>query len=163
MEADGTVDAQNAPTAPWKTLRVFHELPQGLSHRITHAKPRKAPKWRWETRIDPFCQVVPANRAATAAPRITEVVAVEDQEPEALHLLLVHRLDYRPQGASPVGNVAVFSKPTYAVFRTERLQLATPAYYREQKDLRPGIRDVRDGTLTKDSIGGPRRLFRPGW
>ena len=53
MEADGTVDAQNAPTAPWKTLRVFHELPQGLSHRITHAKPRKAPKWRWETRIDP--------------------------------------------------------------------------------------------------------------
>ena len=54
MEADGTVDAQNAPTAPWKTLRVFHELPQGLSHRITHAKPRKAPKWRWETRIDPI-------------------------------------------------------------------------------------------------------------
>ena len=52
VEADGTVDAQNAPTAPWKTLRVFHELPQGLSHRITHAKPRKAPKWRWETRID---------------------------------------------------------------------------------------------------------------
>ena len=54
VEADGTVDAPNAPTAPWKTLRVFHELPQGLSHRITHAKPRKAPKWRWETRIDPF-------------------------------------------------------------------------------------------------------------
>ena len=54
MEADGTVDAQNAPTAPWKTLRVFHELPQGLSHRITHAKPRKAPEWRWETRIDPI-------------------------------------------------------------------------------------------------------------
>ena len=53
MEADGTVDAPNAPTAPWKTLRVFHELPQGLSHRITHAKPRKAQKWRWETRIDP--------------------------------------------------------------------------------------------------------------
>ena len=23
------VDAHNAPTAPWKTLRVFHELPQG--------------------------------------------------------------------------------------------------------------------------------------
>ena len=58
MEADGTVDAQNAPTAPWKTLRVFHELPQGLSHRITHAKPRKAPKWRWETRIDPGIDIV---------------------------------------------------------------------------------------------------------
>ena len=30
MEAAGAVDAQNAPTAPRKTLRVFHELPQGL-------------------------------------------------------------------------------------------------------------------------------------
>ena len=65
VEADGTVDAQNAPTAPWKTLRVFHELPQGLSHRITHAKPRKAPKWRWETRIDPvFRRSDPPSRPA---------------------------------------------------------------------------------------------------
>ena len=61
VEADGTVDAPNAPTAPWKTLRVFHELPQGLSHRITHAKPRKAPKWRWETRIDPYYRRVPSG------------------------------------------------------------------------------------------------------
>ena len=53
VEADGAVDAQNAPTVPWKTLCVFHELPQGLSNQITHEKPRKAPKWRWETRIDP--------------------------------------------------------------------------------------------------------------
>ena len=53
MEADGAVDAQNAPTAPWKTLCVFHELPQGLSHQVTHEKLRKAPKYRWETRIDP--------------------------------------------------------------------------------------------------------------
>ena len=30
VEAAGTVDAQTAPTAPWKTLRVFHELPQGI-------------------------------------------------------------------------------------------------------------------------------------
>ena len=28
VEADGTVDAQTAPTAPWQTLRVAHELPQ---------------------------------------------------------------------------------------------------------------------------------------
>ena len=42
MEADGAVDAQNAPTVPWKTLCVFHELPQGLSNQITHEKPRKA-------------------------------------------------------------------------------------------------------------------------
>ena len=44
MEAAGAVDAQNAPTAPRKTLRVFHELPQGLSHQIIHGKPRKIPK-----------------------------------------------------------------------------------------------------------------------
>ena len=54
VEADGAVDAQNAPTAPWKTLCVFHELPQGLSHQVTHEKLRKAPKYRWETRIDPI-------------------------------------------------------------------------------------------------------------
>ena len=59
MEADGAVDAQNAPTVPWKTLCVFHELPQGLSNQITHEKPRKAPKWRWETRIDPIFGIVP--------------------------------------------------------------------------------------------------------
>ena len=53
VEADGAVDAQNAPTAPWKTLCVFHELTQGLSHQVTHEKLRKAPKYRWETRIDP--------------------------------------------------------------------------------------------------------------
>ena len=44
VEADGAVDAQNAPTAPWKTRSVFHELPQGFSHQITHEKHRKAPK-----------------------------------------------------------------------------------------------------------------------
>ena len=30
MDADGAVDAQTAPTAPWKTLRLFLELPQRL-------------------------------------------------------------------------------------------------------------------------------------
>ena len=30
VEAVGTVDAQTASTAPWKTLRVFHKLPQGI-------------------------------------------------------------------------------------------------------------------------------------
>ena len=51
--AAGAVDAQNAPTAPWKTLLVFHELPQGFPHPITHDKPRKSPESYWETRIDP--------------------------------------------------------------------------------------------------------------
>ena len=64
MEADGAVDAQNAPTVPWKTLCVFHELPQGLSNQITHEKPRKAPKWRWETRIDPNLAVPLRDRCS---------------------------------------------------------------------------------------------------
>ena len=41
MEADGAVDAQNAPTVPWKTLCVFHELPQ-RPFQSNH--PRKTPK-----------------------------------------------------------------------------------------------------------------------
>ena len=111
---------------------------------------------------DVFRQVVTAKRAATPAPGITEMVCVQDRETKALHLLLVHRLDYRPQGASAVGDVVVFSEPPYAAFRTERLQLATPAYYRRQKDRRPGIRDVRDGTLTKDSIRWAKTVVPAG-
>ena len=90
------------------------------------------------------------------------MVSVQDWEAKALHLLLVHRLDYRPQGVSAVGDVVVFSEPTYAVFQTERLRLATPAYYREQKDLRLGIRDVHDGTLTKDSIRWANTVVHAG-
>ena len=70
MEADGAVDTQNAPTVPWKTLCVFHELPQGLSNQITHEKPRKAPKWRWETRIDPkkrYAEVLVCDEAHRTA------------------------------------------------------------------------------------------------
>ncbi len=55
-----------------------------------------------------------------------------------------------------------FSEPTYAVFRTERLQLATPAYYRRQEDLSPGIRDVRDGTLTRDRIQWAKTVVPAG-
>ena len=55
--AAGAVDAQNAPTAPWKTLLVFHELPQGFPHPITHDKPRKSPESYWETRIDPYSRM----------------------------------------------------------------------------------------------------------
>ena len=68
VEADGAVDAQNAPTAPWKTLLVFHELPQGFPHPITHDKPRKSPESYWETRIDPTTsRWFVANLAAIAA------------------------------------------------------------------------------------------------
>ena len=67
VEADGAVDAQNAPTAPWKTLLVFHELPQGFPHPITHDKPRKSPESYWETRIDPENIVAFVDRPLTNA------------------------------------------------------------------------------------------------
>ena len=44
MEADGTVDAQTAPTAPWETLRVFHELPQGTIFIKSPTKNPEEPK-----------------------------------------------------------------------------------------------------------------------
>ena len=115
-----------------------------------------------QTIEDVFRQVVIANHAATAAPPITDMVSVHDRETKAFHLLLVHRLDYRRKGAPAIGDVVVFSEPTYAVFRTERLQLATPAYYRRQEDLSPGIRDVRDGTLTRDSIQWAKTVVPAG-
>ncbi len=49
-----------------------------------------------------------------------------------------------------MGKVVVFSDPAYAPCRTDKLQLATPGFYREQEDLEPGIRDRHDGTLTRD-------------
>ncbi|WP_419949990.1 hypothetical protein [Candidatus Palauibacter sp.] len=103
-----------------------------------------------------------ANRAASPIPLFTDAASVQDREAKVLHLILVRRLDYRPQGASAVGNVAVFSEPAYAPFRTKRLQLATPAYYREQNDLAPGIGDALDGTLTKDSIQWAKTVLPAG-
>ena len=97
MEADGAVDAQNAPTVPWKTLCVFHELPQGLSNQITHEKPRKAPKWRWETRIDPhkvLDGVEPdrpqAHGVLDGAADVVETKVLK--EPQHLHVLTRARL-----------------------------------------------------------------------
>ena len=43
VEADGAVDAQNAPTAPWKTLRVFHELHRAFPIK-SFTKTPKGPK-----------------------------------------------------------------------------------------------------------------------
>ena len=44
VEADGAVDAQNAPTAPWKTLRVFHELHRAFPIQIIHENPERPQK-----------------------------------------------------------------------------------------------------------------------
>ena len=103
-----------------------------------------------------------SNSDALPAPEVTEMVSVHDIDTQSFHSILVHRLDYRPQPAATVGNVVVFSEPSYAIRRTEKLQLATPAYYRNQEDLKTGIRDRHDGTLTKDAtrwassaMGGP--------
>ncbi len=84
------------------------------------------------------------------ATKVTDTVAVYDLDARSFHSILVHRLDYRPQPAPAVGNVVVFSEPAYAPCRAEKLQLATPAYYRDHEGLEPGIRDHHDGTLTRD-------------
>ena len=90
------------------------------------------------------------NPDTVSAPKVTDMVAVYDLDARSFHSILVHRLDYRSQPAPAVGNVVVFSEPGYAPFRAEKLQLATPAYYRDHEDLEPGIRDHHDGTLTRD-------------
>ena len=84
VEADGAVDAQNAPTAPWKTLRVFHELPQGFPHQITHDKPRKSPESYWETRIDPLFCIDVAHRSRLGFPgrSCPRIVHFFDRGPE---------------------------------------------------------------------------------
>ena len=54
MEADGAVDAQTAPTAPWKTLRVFHELPQGTIFIKSPTKNPEEPKRKTAPNEDHF-------------------------------------------------------------------------------------------------------------
>lgn len=90
------------------------------------------------------------NPDATPPPRVTEMVAVYDLDFQAFHCIHLHRLDYRAWGAPAVGKVVVFSDPAFAPCRTDKIQLATSGFYREQEDLEPGIRDRHDGTLTRD-------------
>ena len=90
------------------------------------------------------------NPGAMPAPEVTEMVGAYDIVTRSCHLVFVHRVDYRPRLAPPIRSVAVFSKSAYAPGRTPKLQLGTPAYYRDQEDLTSGIRDRDDGTLTKD-------------
>ena len=93
------------------------------------------------------------NPDATLPPDVTDMVSVYEVETHSCHMLYMHCLDYRPRTASAVANVVAFSKPQHAAYCTEKLQLATPAHYRNQEDLKPGIRDHRDGVLTKDGTG----------
>ena len=91
------------------------------------------------------------NPSASAFPPVSRMVTVHDMGTRSLHLILMHQLDHRSPRAPPVGKVVSFSEPPYAAFCTEMLQLATPAYYRDQEDLKPGIGDRNDGVLTKDA------------
>ena len=52
VEAVGAVDAQTAPTAPWKTLRVFHELPQAAA--ITRSPTKNPEEPHYETQPLPL-------------------------------------------------------------------------------------------------------------
>ena len=97
------------------------------------------------------CLAKDRNPSAAAFPRVSRMVTVHDKETGSLHLILMHNLDHRSPRAPAVGNVVTFSEPAYAAFCTEKLQLATPAFYRDQEDLKPGIGDRNDGALTKDA------------
>ena len=99
------------------------------------------------------------NPDAIPAPRVTEMVVAYDIVTRSCHVVLVHRVDYRPRLATPVRNVAIFSKSVHAPGRTPNLQLCTPAYYRDREDLRPGIRDRDDGTLTRDGTVWARSVM----
>ena len=89
------------------------------------------------------------NPSASAFPPVSRMVTVHDMETQSMHLIFVHHLDYRSPRVPAVSNIVTFSEPRYAPFLAEKLQLATPAFYRDQEDLKPGIGDQHDGALTK--------------
>ena len=91
------------------------------------------------------------NPSAAAFPPVSRMVTVQEMETRSLHLIFMHNHDNRSPRVPAVGNIVTFSEPAYAAFCTEMLQLATPAFYRDQEDLKPGIGDRNDGTLTKDA------------
>lgn len=104
--------------------------------------------------IDNLTDITSAkNPSAILPPEVTGMVSVYDMETKSFHLLLMHCLNHQPWMARDASKVVVFSEPQYAVSCTENLQLATPAYYRDKEELKPGIHDRYDGSLTKDGIG----------
>ena len=101
------------------------------------------------------------NPAAAPLPHITDMIGVFDLPTRSFHLIHVHRLDSRVPRLPAARNVVAFSEPSYAAVCTEKLQLATPACYR-QENLKPGIGDRHDGTLTKDSTGWANTIVLGG-
>lgn len=102
------------------------------------------------------------NPSAAAFSQVSGMVTVQDKETRSLHLIHLHNHDHRSPRALAVGNVVKFSEPAYAAFCTETLQLATPAFYRDQEDLIPGIGDRNDGALTKDATNWADKVIAGG-
>lgn len=111
-----------------------------------------------------FCYRLAAvrNPSATPPPPVTAAFMIHNKDPDSLHQLLVHRLDYRPNSAKRVGEVITFSKPQHAASCAKSLQLGTPASYRDQDQLPPGLRDHHDGMVTKDARQWARKVLREG-
>lgn len=84
---------------------------------------------------------------------------VYDTEREQIHMISVHRVDYRPGFQSSIGEVVKFSEWCYAPCRAKVLRLATPTYYRKDESLPPGIGDRYDSTLKKDASPWMRKRF----
>ncbi|MCY4143248.1 MAG: hypothetical protein OXG08_06115 [Gammaproteobacteria bacterium] len=110
-------------------------------------------------------QLTKATRSdVIPAPDISSILEVFNLLNKSYHVIFVHEIDYRTPKTPVVDKVAVFSKPPYAPFASDNLQLATPAHYRREEALNPGIGDPYDGTLTRDAsewatsiVNGPVR------
>ena len=87
---------------------------------------------------------------ATPASKITDCFSVFDKEQEQCHMICVHKVDYRPRQTN-VREVVKFSKICHAPYRSEKLRLATPSYYRDQESLPQGIADPNENKLRKNA------------
>ena len=98
-----------------------------------------------------YSDVVASNLGATRVSEVDAAIGVQDLETGSFHLLVVHRIDYRPDRVATTGDAVVFSEPGFAPTCAAELQLATPGYYRREETLEPGIGDESDGSPTKDA------------
>lgn len=87
------------------------------------------------------------------APDVTDVIEVFSLDDETYHQIFLYSLDYGLLGALPTDNIVVFSKYDYAPVRTKRIKVGTPKHYRESDNLKNGILDPYDGTLTLEASG----------
>ena len=99
---------------------------------------------------------------STPVPKITNGFSVFDIKREQCHLILVHRVDYRPRLSPSIGKVVKFSKRCYAPSCAEKLRLATPSYYRDHESLPPGIADPDENKLRKNATPWMRNRFPSG-